>query len=31
MSNEETLTSHSGVIKDFDGLLKDLRENHRKQ
>ncbi len=25
------LTSHSGVIRDFDGLLKDLRKNHKKQ
>jgi peroxiredoxin len=27
----KVLTSHSGVIQDFDGLLKDLRENHKKQ
>jgi peroxiredoxin len=27
----KVLTSHSGVIRDFDGLLKDLRENHKKQ
>jgi hypothetical protein len=25
------LWSNSGVIKDFDGLLKDLRENLKKQ
>ena len=25
------LWSHTGVIQDFDGLLKDLRENHKKQ
>jgi peroxiredoxin len=27
----KVLTSHSGVIKDFDGLLKELREIHKKQ
>ena len=27
----KVLTSHSGVIQDFDGVLKDLRENHKKQ
>ncbi len=27
----EVLWSHGGVIKDFDGLLKDLRENLKKQ
>ena len=29
--NGKVLWSHSGVIQDFDGLLKDLRENHKKQ
>jgi len=27
----KVLASHSGVIQDFDGLLKDLRENHKTQ
>ena len=27
----KVLWSHSGVIEDFDGLLKDLRENLKKQ
>jgi peroxiredoxin len=27
----KVLWSHSGVIQDFDGVLKDLRENHKKQ
>ena len=27
----KVLWSHSGVIKDFDGLLKDVRENIKKQ
>jgi len=27
----KVLTSHSGEIKDFDGLLKELRENQKKQ
>jgi peroxiredoxin len=27
----KVLWSHSGVIRDFDGLLKDLRENLKKQ
>ena len=27
----EVLTSHSGIIRDFDGLLKELRENLKKQ
>jgi thiol-disulfide isomerase/thioredoxin len=30
-SNGKVLTSHSGVIRDFDGLLKELREIHKKQ
>ena len=30
-NNGKVLTSHSGVIKDFDGLLKELREIHKKQ
>jgi hypothetical protein len=29
--SDKMLTSHNGVIRDFDGLLKDLRENHKKQ
>ena len=27
----KVLWSHSGVIRDFDGLLRDLRENLKKQ
>jgi peroxiredoxin len=27
----KVLTSHSGVIKDFDGFLRELREIHKKQ
>ena len=27
----KVLKSYSGVIRDFDGLLKDLRENLKKQ
>jgi hypothetical protein len=27
----KVLTSHGGVIRDFDGLLIDFRENHKKQ
>jgi peroxiredoxin len=27
----KVLTSYSGVVQDFDGLLKDVRENHKKQ
>ncbi len=27
----KVLTSYSGAIQDFDGLLRDLRENHKKQ
>ena len=30
-SSGKVLTSRSGVIKDFDGLLKELREIHKKQ
>jgi peroxiredoxin len=29
--NGKVLMSHSGVIQDFDGLLKVLRDNHKKQ
>jgi peroxiredoxin len=29
--NGKVLTSHRGVIQDFDGLLKELREIHKKQ
>jgi hypothetical protein len=27
----KVLTSYSGVIQDFDGLLRDPRENHKRQ
>ena len=27
----KVLASHGGVIEDFDGLLKELRENHKTQ
>ena len=27
----KVLTSYDGVIQDFDGLLKDPREHHKKQ
>ena len=30
-NNGKVLWSHSGAIQDFDGLLKVLRENHKKQ
>ena len=30
-NNGKVLTSRSGVIKDFDGLLKEVREIHKKQ
>lgn len=30
-NNGKVLTSHSGVIQDFDGYLKELREIHKKQ
>jgi hypothetical protein len=29
--SNKVLTSHSGAIRDFDELLKDLRENLKKQ
>lgn len=30
-NNGKVLTSHRGVIQDFDGFLKELREIHKKQ
>ncbi|MEN6441453.1 MAG: TlpA disulfide reductase family protein [Syntrophobacter sp.] len=30
-SSGKVLMSHIGIIQDFDGLLRDLREQHRKQ